>query len=84
MSDLEQYIDKVFEPRPVAASLPRPAEPATYAVGAGGPPGQQVQQSDVFRGILRKWYVALVVFIVLAGAGIPAIWILVEPKYTVT
>jgi uncharacterized protein involved in exopolysaccharide biosynthesis len=28
--------------------------------------------------------VALVVFIVLAGAGIPAIWILVEPKYTVT
>jgi len=86
MSDLEQYIDKVIEPRPAQQALPRPGVPAAYAVPAvhAGTGDQQLEQPNVLKGILRRWYIALGVFILLAGLGIPAIWLLVEPKYTVS
>jgi succinoglycan biosynthesis transport protein ExoP len=35
-------------------------------------------------GILRRWYIALLVFIVICGLGLSAIWLLIEPVYEVT
>jgi len=35
--------------------------------------------AHVVRGILRRWYVVLAVFIVVAGAGVPLAWVLLPP-----
>lgn len=40
--------------------------------------------SDLFAGVLRRWYVVLLVFVVICAIGLPALWMLVKPKYEVT
>ena len=35
-------------------------------------------------GILRRWYIALLIFIVVSILGLPAIWLIIEPVYEVT
>ena len=40
--------------------------------------------SSMFQGILRRWPVVLLTFILICAVGIPTIWFLVEPLYTVT
>ncbi|MHC4533295.1 MAG: polysaccharide biosynthesis tyrosine autokinase [Planctomycetota bacterium] len=40
--------------------------------------------SNIIQGILRRWHIVLMVFILICAIGIPAIWFLVEPLYTVT
>jgi len=40
--------------------------------------------SNIIQGILRRWHIVLLVFILICAIGIPAIWFLVEPLYTVT
>ncbi|MBN1806101.1 MAG: polysaccharide biosynthesis tyrosine autokinase [Sedimentisphaerales bacterium] len=40
--------------------------------------------SSLLQGILRRWPVILLIFILICAVGIPAIWFLVEPLYTVT
>lgn len=39
--------------------------------------------SDLLSGILRRWYIVLLVFILVCGAGLPAVWIYVNPEYNV-
>ena len=46
------------------------------AAAAAGP--------NALRGIVRRWYIVLTVFILFAGAGLPAVWFLVQPKYQAT
>ena len=38
----------------------------------------------MFRALARRWYVAVAAAVVVAGAGLPAIWLLIKPKYTAT
>lgn len=40
--------------------------------------------SDLLAGILRRWYVVLLVFLVVSAVGVPAVWMLVKPRYEVT
>jgi len=40
--------------------------------------------SNLIHGVLRRWPVVFLVFILICAIGIPAIWFLIEPLYTVT
>ncbi len=40
--------------------------------------------SNLMQGILRRWPIVFLVFILICAVGIPAVWFLVEPLYTVT
>jgi len=44
--------------------------------GAGSP--------NLLSGVFRRWYILLLVFILLCGAGLPAVWYHIEPQYVVT
>jgi succinoglycan biosynthesis transport protein ExoP len=48
------------------------------------PPHDSHSTSDLIRGILRRWYIVMVVFIVICAAGLPVIWFVIEPLYSVT
>ena len=41
-------------------------------------------QSDLMAGVLRRWYIVLLIMVLLCGAGFPAVWILIKPSYEVT
>jgi succinoglycan biosynthesis transport protein ExoP len=69
MNNLEKYLDQVIEQKPVVY------EPT--------PPGLQTPQSNIMQAILRRWYIALFATILLCAVGLPAVWLLVEPKYVV-
>ncbi len=40
--------------------------------------------SDMVAGILRRWYIVLLIFLIVCGIGLPAIWLTVKPVYNVT
>ncbi|MFC1604796.1 GumC family protein, partial [Planctomycetota bacterium] len=49
------------------------------------PPEQgEEATSDMVAGILRRWYIVLLIFILVCGVGLPAIWLVVKPSYNVT
>jgi len=49
------------------------------------PPEQNEEAtSDMVAGILRRWYIVLLIFLIVCGIGLPAIWLTVEPVYSVT
>jgi succinoglycan biosynthesis transport protein ExoP len=87
MSDLETYLDRVIEHRP--AELPPPsARVVTPAHAEASRPTPDAEPSspppNVVAAILRRWYLVLAAFVIVAGMGIPAVWFLVEPGYVVT
>jgi len=65
MNDLEKYHnnDRVIEQKVV--SFETPPEP-------GGE-----DTSNLIKGILRRWHIVLLVFLVMCATGIPAIWFLI-------
>ncbi|MGD8786375.1 MAG: polysaccharide biosynthesis tyrosine autokinase, partial [Phycisphaerales bacterium] len=72
MNGLEKYYDhnQVIEQKVV--SFERPPEPDSE------------HTSDLVKGVLRRWYIVLLISFVICAIGIPAIWFLIEPLYTVT
>ncbi len=42
------------------------------------------EASRLITGILRRWYIVLIVLIVICGLGLPAVWLLKEPVQIVT
>lgn len=70
MNELEKHHDHVGEHELVELQIP---------------PGQDIQpSSDLVAGILRRWYIVLLVFVLLCGAGLPAVWYYIKPVYDVT
>ena len=72
MNDLEKYHnnDQVIEHKVVSFEpLPEPGGEDT---------------SNLIKGVLRHWYIVLLVFFIMCAIGLPAIWFLIEPLYTVT
>ncbi len=69
MNELEKNHDHVVQRRYVDYETPFESD--------------QEQTPNVLAGIRRRWYIVLLVTIVLCAAGIPAIWTLIEPKYSV-
>ncbi len=73
MNNLERYLDQVIEQKPAVYDAPPDLEPE----------GGSESKPDVLRGILRRWYIAVAVTIVVCAVGLPAIWLFVQPVYTV-
>lgn len=70
MNNLEKYLDQVIEQKPVVYESP--------------PEPQEEAQPNILKGVLRRWYIVVFVFIVVCGAGLPAIWLMIEPRHVVT
>ncbi|UCG48206.1 MAG: polysaccharide biosynthesis tyrosine autokinase [Phycisphaerales bacterium] len=70
MNNLEKYLDQVIVEKPIGEVVSSEPESrgASHLIGA----------------ILRRWYIVMLVFILLAGAGIPAVWLFIKPLYSVT
>ncbi|MBN1763995.1 MAG: polysaccharide biosynthesis tyrosine autokinase [Sedimentisphaerales bacterium] len=48
-------------------------------------PGQSDPSSpDLIQGILRRWYIVLITFVVMCGGVIPVVWYAIKPQYTAT
>jgi len=69
MSDLAKYHDHLIEQRPANFEMP--------------PESDSHSTSDLIMGVLRRWYIVLLVFFVMCGIGIPTIWFSIEPLYSV-
>jgi len=70
MSDLEKYNGQVIEHRPANFEMP--------------PESDSHSTSNLIKGVLRRWYIVLLIFFVMCAIGIPAIWLSIKPLYSVT
>jgi succinoglycan biosynthesis transport protein ExoP len=70
MSELDKYQEPVVGQELVNMQIP--------------PEQDDEASSDMVAGILRRWYIVLLIFLLLSGIGLPAIWLMVKPVYTVT
>jgi len=70
MSDLEKYRNNVIEHRPADYETP--------------PESDSHSTSNLIMGVLRRWYIVLLMFFVMCAVGIPAIWFLIKPLYSVS
>jgi len=68
MDELEKHHDNIIEQKIVDFAPPDNVE------GNSG---------EMLAGILRRWYIVLLIFFVIVGAGLPAIWLLIKPVYVV-
>ncbi len=87
MSDMERYDGQLIERKPAKVGLSQfyPAVPASRDEEFGMPSGADSDAtSNLVVGILRRWYIVLLVFIIICAIGIPAIWLSVKPVFTVT
>lgn len=70
MNELEKHHDHIGEHELVELQIP---------------PGQDSEPtSDLVAGILRRWYIVLLVFVLLCAVGLPAVWYHIKPVYDVT
>ncbi len=69
MNDLEKYHDQVIGQELV--SFESPPEPGSRTT------------SDLIKGVLQRWYIVLLTFFIMCAVGLPAIWLLLKPLYTV-
>ena len=72
MNALEKYLDHVIERKPVNLNIPAPPVPE----GEG--------TFSLIVGVLRRWYIAVATFLLMCAIGLPAIWFLIKPLYSVT
>ena len=70
MNDLQKYHDQVIEQK--VANFETPPEFGSETT------------SNLVVGVLRRWYLVLLVFFVMCTIGIPALWLLIKPLYSVT
>ena len=70
MNDLEKYHDQVIEQKVV--NFETPPEPESESTSA------------LIKSVLQRWYIVLLTFFIMCAAGLPAIWLLVEPLHNVT
>ena len=45
---------------------------------------QSESSTNLVRLVLSRWYIVLFTFILISGAGVPAIWYLIQPNYDTT
>jgi succinoglycan biosynthesis transport protein ExoP len=45
---------------------------------------QSSSTTDMLKGILRRWHIALLVFLIMTVVGLPFIWLVIKPLYDVT
>jgi capsular exopolysaccharide synthesis family protein len=70
MNTLEKYLDNVIEQKPVY--LPPPHTPHSEPT------------ANLISGVLRRWYIAAAIFLLVCAIGLPVIWLSIQPIYSVT
>jgi len=70
MNTLEKYLDNVIEQRP--AYLPPPHTPHSEPT------------ANLIGSVLRRWYIAAAIFLLVCAIGLPVIWLSIQPTYSVT
>ncbi len=70
MNNLEKYLDQVIEQKPVIYDAP--AQP------------EQPMPPSVMDALRRRWYIVVLVSALIVLAVLPAIWLLIKPRYVVT
>ncbi|MFH1717570.1 MAG: polysaccharide biosynthesis tyrosine autokinase [Planctomycetota bacterium] len=70
MNELEKYHDRAAGQEVVGLQVP--------------PPFDSEAAPDLVGGILRRWYIVILIFLLMCGAGMPAIWLFLKPTYDVT
>jgi capsular exopolysaccharide synthesis family protein len=70
MNTIEKYEGELIERSPTGFEIP----PESGGESASG----------LIAAVLRRWYIVVLVFLVMCAIGIPAIWLLLEPRYDVT
>jgi len=70
MNVIEKYDGELVERRPAAFEM--------------SPASESGSTSELIAAVLRRWYIVVLVFLVMCVVGIAAIWLLIEPKYDVT
>jgi capsular exopolysaccharide synthesis family protein len=70
MSDLEKYHGQLIEHR--TSNFETPPESDGHST------------SNLIMGVLRRWYIVLLIFFVMCAVGVPAIWLSIKPLYSVT
>jgi len=68
MNELEKHHDKIIEQK---------------IVDFAPPDNVEANSGEMLAGILRRWYIVLLIFFVIVAAGLPAIWLLIKPVYVV-
>ncbi|MBP8304261.1 MAG: hypothetical protein KBE04_09060, partial [Phycisphaerae bacterium] len=87
MSDLERYIDRVMDHGQGGSALGTPRRPEGIGPAVvGETPGDETggPSVNILAALLRRWYIVLAVFVVVAGIGVPLVWLLVQPGFVVT
>jgi capsular exopolysaccharide synthesis family protein len=72
MNALEKYLDHVIEQKPLNLHAPAP------------PVSEGESTFSLIVGALRRWYIAVATFLLMCAIGLPAIWLLIKPLYSVT
>jgi succinoglycan biosynthesis transport protein ExoP len=76
MNNLEKYLDQVIEQKPVVYEPPGAVTDV--------PPGPEEPPSvNVLASVRRRWYIVVLVTIVLCALALPALWLVIEPRYVV-
>ena len=70
MNELDKYHDQLAEQEIVNLQIP--------------PEQDSEATSDMVAGILRRWYIVLLIFLIVCGIGLPAVWLMIKPVYNVT
>jgi capsular exopolysaccharide synthesis family protein len=70
MNNLEKYLDQVIEQKPVVYDSPVQPEPSM-------PP-------SVMDALRRRWYIVVLVSALISALALPALWLLIKPRYVVT
>lgn len=71
MNNLEKYLDQVIDRSPVPLDLP-PEEGS-----------QDEVRPNFLKSVLRRWPIVFLVTLLASCIGLPLVWLLVEPEYTV-
>jgi len=70
MNGLEKYHDQMVEQKVVDFESP--------------PELGSESTSSFIKGVLQRWYIVLLIFLIMCAIGLPAIWLLVKPLHVVT
>lgn len=70
MNNLEKYLDQVIEQRPVTHEALREEPPSEV-------------KPNFLKSVAKRWYIVLLVTILLSALGLPVVWLLIEPIYMV-
>ena len=70
MNNIEKYEGALIERSPIDFEMP--------------PGPESASTSSLIAAVLRRWHIAVLVFLVMCAIGIPAIWLFLEPRYDVT